>query len=463
MSPHAAAVRLLGTQLVVVEQRERLVGRRLVVAAVVGQPRDRGVRELLVPDPVPAPQLHRVQAEFDGQLVHDPLDGVRRLRAPGTAVGVGRRPGREDAGDVQLVGVHLVDARVHERAQDRDAGGDQHQVGAHVDQQVGLEAQESPVAGRGDLDVLDHAPAVVRRQVALRAGLGPLHRSPEAPRDREGDRLLAVHLEFGAEAAAHVGGDHPQPVLGDAGDDGKHDPEDVRDLGGGVHGVLVGGGDRGDDDRPRLHRVGDEPLLVVAAPERDLGAPPYRLEVLAGAQGPVVAAVGALVGVDQWGALGECGLQVQDRGQRGVVDLDRLQGVGGRVPVAGHDHGHRVTGVAHLVDGDRRMVGQHDVLGHRPGAGQRAQAVREVGAAERGDHTGPFECRGDVDAVHARVGHGAAQDRQVEQAGGVDVVGPAGLSGDEPGVLLAEPGGADLAHVVTPSSAAARTARTMFW
>ena len=86
---------------------------------------------------------------------------------------------------------------------------------------------------------------------------------PELARDDERQHLLGGHLQLRPEAAAHVRGDHPQLVLGDAGDDGEHDPQDVRDLGRGPDGVLVG--HRGRDHGARLHRARDEPLLAVGA------------------------------------------------------------------------------------------------------------------------------------------------------------------------------------------------------
>ncbi|SCD60345.1 hypothetical protein GA0115245_11005 [Streptomyces sp. di188] len=471
VSPALVALALLLAQFVVPEQGERLVRGRLVVAAVVGEPRDRVVRELVVADPVAAAQLDRVHAEFGGQLVHDPLDGVRGFRTSRAPVGVGGRAGGEHARAAELVGVHLVDRRVHERAEDRHARGDQHQVGAHVGEQVHLQAAQPAVAVGGDLDVLDHAAPVVGGQVALGAGLGPLHGPAEAPRDRQRDRLLAVHLELGAEAAAHVGRDDPQLVLGYPGHHGEHHPQDVRDLRGRVHGVLAGRGERGDHHRTRLHRVGDQPLLVVAAPEDHLGALPDGRVVLTGPERPVVAAVRALVGVHQRRVLGERGLQVEHRRQRLVLDLDRLQRVRRRVPVAGHDDRHRVTRVAHLVHGERRMVRVHHVLGHRPRARQRSHPLREIASRERGHHAREFQGVGDVDALDARVRHGAAQDRQVQHPGGLDVVGPVRLAGEQPRVLLAQPRPAHLGldgalgHARTSSSseAAASTARTMFW
>jgi hypothetical protein len=55
---------LLLAQVVVAEQLHRLGRGRLVVAAVVLEGSDRGVREFLVRDPVPLAQLQRVHAEL---------------------------------------------------------------------------------------------------------------------------------------------------------------------------------------------------------------------------------------------------------------------------------------------------------------------------------------------------------------------------------------------------------------
>jgi hypothetical protein len=236
-------------------------------------------------------------------------------------------------------------------------------------------------------------------------------------------------------------------VLGDAGDERQHDPQDVRDLGGRVDRELVGGGDRRDDDPARLHRVGDQPLLDVAAVEDDLRG---RLGggVVAAGERPEEALVRPGGRVDQRGAVGEGGLHVENGRQRLVVDVDVLQRVGRDVAVPGHDDGDGVAGVADLVDGDRRVVGVDHVGGDRPGAGQAAELLGEVGAAERGDDTGPLERGRDVDPADPGVRHRAAQDRQVHHAGQGDVVGPVGLAGEQLGVLLAAPAAAQLGRAV---------------
>ena len=52
----------------------------------------------------------------------------------------------------------------------------------------------------------------------------------EAQREQQ---LLAVDLELGAEAAADLGGDHPDALLADAEQQRQEQPHEVRHLGGG--------------------------------------------------------------------------------------------------------------------------------------------------------------------------------------------------------------------------------------
>src|SRR4029453_14676446 len=226
----------------------RLRGGGLVVAGVVREPGDGRVRELLVLDPVAAGQLDRVHRQPGGQLIHDPLDDEGRLRPPGAAVGVGRRLVGEDALAGERVRLELIDARVHVATQQRDARRQQLQVAAHVGGEVDLQAQDATVSGGGELDVLDDVAAVDGGLVVLAARLGPLDRLAELTGDDEGDDLLGVDVQLGAETAAHIGGDHPDLVFRHAGVQGDEDPDEVGNLRGGPDGRLPGGRGRGDRD-----------------------------------------------------------------------------------------------------------------------------------------------------------------------------------------------------------------------
>ena len=136
---------LLGPQLVVPEGLLGLGGRGLVVAGVVLQAGDAGEGELLVLDPVLLPDREGVDADLDGQLVHQSFDGVGRLRPAGAAVGVGPGLVGQDRLAGEVVGRELVDRVEHEGAEHRHAAADDGDVGAQVGRQLDLEAGDGAV------------------------------------------------------------------------------------------------------------------------------------------------------------------------------------------------------------------------------------------------------------------------------------------------------------------------------
>ena len=303
VSPRVPALLLLGPQLVVAEHLLGPGGRGLVVAGVVLQPGHRGERELLVLDPVLLADLERVDADLGGQLVHDPLDAVRRLGPAGAAVGVGPGLVGEHRLAGEVVGRELVDRVEHERAQHRHAAADDRDVRAEVGEQLDLEAGDRAVLLGRQGQLLPLVAAVVAAEQGLRAGLGVLHRLADPAADRPGDPLLRGGLELAAEAAADVGGDHPDLGLGHAGRRGQREPQDVRDLGGRPHRELLTG--RVDHDRAGLHERRDQPLLAVLPLDHDAvgaGLGDRLLDVaagagLAGVEDPERRLVGAEVGV----------------------------------------------------------------------------------------------------------------------------------------------------------------------
>ena len=393
-------------------------------------------------DPVLLAQLHRVAAKLGGELIHDPLDGVCRLGPAGTAVGVGRRLGREHTGAEEPVRRHLVDRREHEGAEDRDTRGDELQVGAHVGEQLDLEPEQRAVLLRRDRDVLDLVAAVRRGLVVLAARLGPLDRPAELAGDDQREDLLGVDVELGAEAAAHVGGHDAQLVLGDARGEREHHAQHVGDLGGGVQGELVGRRDRRHDDGARLHRRRQQTLLAEPARDHDrvvTGGRDGLVEVRPGTREvEQEALVGALVAVHQRRTLLEGLLHVHDRRELFVLDRDGLEGVGRGVAVAGDDDGDTVADVAHLIDCQRGVYRRDHVGGDRPRTRHGgAHHVGEVLAAVGGDHTGHVQRGRHVNRDDLGVRHRAAQHGHVQQPRQGNVVRPVGLAGDKLGVLLA--------------------------
>ncbi len=304
-----AATLLLGPELVVPEHLLGARGGGLVVAGVVGQPGDRGERELLVLDPVLLPDLEGVDADLDGELVHDPLDAVRRLGPAGAAVGVGPGLVGEHRLAGEAVGRELVDGVEHERAEHRHAAAHDGDVGTEVGQQLDLEAGDRAVLLRRQRQLLPLVAAVVGHHQRLAAGLGVLHRPAQPAGDRPGDPLLGRGLELAAEAAADVRRDHPDLRLGHARRGGQREAQDVGDLGRRPHGQLLTR--RVDHDRAGLHEGRDQPLLAVLPLDHDAvgaGLGDGLLDVAAGAglarvEHPQCGLVGAEVGMRERAAL----------------------------------------------------------------------------------------------------------------------------------------------------------------
>ena len=120
-----------------------------------------------------------------------------------------------------------------------------------------------PSASAAELDVLDLAPALDGRLGVLGALLHPADRAAQPLRQHDGEDLLGVDVQLGAEAAADGRRHDAQLGLGGARRDGEHDLQDVGDLRGRVDGELAAEGLRHDHEAAGLHGGRDEALLHV--------------------------------------------------------------------------------------------------------------------------------------------------------------------------------------------------------
>ena len=316
---------------------------------------------------------------------------------------------------------------------------------------------------------------MVGRHHVFAPRLCPLHRPAKLASELRDDDLLAVALKLAAEAAADIRSDHAQVVLRNARHQGEEHSKDVRDLRRCPDGDLVAHAHRCRDHRPWLHECRDEPLVDEPALDDDVGL--RRHLVVATTEVVDVAGVRALVIVDDRAAIGDRGLHVHDCRQWLVVDDDGLERVGGMHGIGGEHHRDAVTDVTHLVDGKRREPGHDDVIGDGPDARDRAVEIAEFGGAIGGHDIRHLQGARDIKLRDASVGHRAAQDRHVQGAGQLDVVGPVGLAMEEPCILLAANRPAErsrrighvrhvnLSHFAEPPirSAAYATLFTMLW
>lgn len=223
------------------------------------------------------------------------------------------------------------------------------------------------VAGRADADVVDLVAAVDGHLHVLAARRRPLHGPLELARDVGAQRLFAVDVELGAEAAAHLGRDDPEAVLGDPEHAGKLEAHEMGDLRRGPQrdrtGAEVG------HHAARLDRRSGRAVVDDAPLDDDVGLGERLVDVPA-AQRPVVDLVGAELLVDERRAVLERGLGVDHHRQRLVVDEHVFRGVDHRVLVLADDDGHGVADVADLPAGQRPVLGRlHLDPGRDPGHG----------------------------------------------------------------------------------------------
>ena len=160
--------------------------------------------------------------------------------------------------------------------------------------------------------------------------------------------LLVVEEDLGAEAAAHVGSDDPHLVLGNAEDEGAHqEAVHVRVLRRDPQRQVAGRVLEARDAGPRLHGVGDEPLVDDALLDDDVGALERGVDVAA-PELPLEGDVPRRARVNLRGAR---------LGRSGRCRHGRLH-----VPVHGHEIGRVKSRVLAVGDDDRDGVAH--VAGH---------------------------------------------------------------------------------------------------
>ena len=352
-----------------------------------------------------------------------------------------------------LIGLHAAGAAHHVGADIRRAGDAQRQeFSRRVERQRRLGLM---VAG------------LVVGQEDLAAAGDPFHR-PTDPLCRPQDqRVLGVGEVLGAEAAADIRGDEAHAAREHAQGACRQVAVGVDVLAGDVQRVAIAGRVVAADAAARLHRVGDDAVVVEPPRDRVRGGGEGGLGRGGVAGMPVHAQIAGHQRRQQRRAGRGCGGGGDDGLQRIIFDRNALGGIERLGVRLGDDQHHRLADMAHRAlrqqglrrEGEgfpRLRVGLRDGQ-HRP----QPIGVRVL-AGENGKHAGGGSGRGDVEAGDPRVGMRRAQQGGVRQAVEHQVVEVGPATDEEPRILASfrcvTDGGSRRqrrgSHAFPPSSAA---------
>ena len=202
---------------VVIGERERARKNFREIAAVIGWADRRLVRHRGRRNEVAPSNLRAVDAELIGRAVCKPLEHVTGLGPARAAKRIGRGGVREQAGHFHEDRRRTVTAR-QQRAVDRARNGRAEcgDIGAEIGQGIDLEREETTVAIERELSMRQVIAPLIVGNKTFRPARDPAHGTAQPSRGPGDDPLLRIELALVAEAAAHVGRNHPQRAFGNA-------------------------------------------------------------------------------------------------------------------------------------------------------------------------------------------------------------------------------------------------------
>ena len=222
----------LAQEIFVVGYLERFAQRFFEIAGIVLDAGAGGVRELLGLNEILPADFQSVHAQNRGGFVEQALDVQDRLRPAGAAIGAGRTSVGENRDDLDVAVLDLIAAAGHAEHALRRPGGAGVQIGAEIGDDFDFQTENLAVFSERHLRSHRLVAPLDRRDEIFAAGGDPLDRLAQFEREIAGDDIFAVNRSLAAEAAADVGRDQMNFVLGKA--------EGVGDLGAGAMGPLRG-------------------------------------------------------------------------------------------------------------------------------------------------------------------------------------------------------------------------------
>ena len=388
-------------------------------------------RHLLGPHEVLQPERDRVHPELAGHRVEqhlereaDPGSRDSPVRQDGRLVGR-HRPGAavvslEDVG----AGEDAADLGGFESGRERVGG-----IGARVDVGLALDPQEAPVRRRVAGDHVVVLAAVRVPGELLAPVFDPAHRMPAPHREPAEEHLLGEQDPLVAEAAAHVGGHHPDAALLDPEALREPVPHDVRHLARGVHHQHVLAPVAIRERRPALQRRHALAGRPEGAADGDRGLVTQRPEVRT--RHRLEEYVVSPLGVEE-GCAGAPRLPRVVHGRQLLeIERDRLGQILGCGPVVRDAGGEDLADMAHPFGGEYRLARP---LETRQGGG--GVDGGDAGKVGRGEHVVLATARL-RHSSYPRVGDRAPHERHVARAREPEVGHEFPLAEEVPVVLVA--------------------------
>ncbi len=159
----------------------------------------------------------------------------------------------------------------------------------------------------------------------LTAGFGPLHWATEFAGKLRYQNFLAVDLQLPTETTTHIGCDHAQVVLRNAGDQCEQESQDMGHLGRGPQSDFVTHAHGRTHDAAGFHECWNKPL--VNEPALDHYVSVLCSFVVSTAKVVDVAGVGSLIVVDEGRTLCDRAFHIDNRGKWFVINRNRFEGV----------------------------------------------------------------------------------------------------------------------------------------
>ena len=407
-------------------------------------------------DEIRAAEFGGIASRLARSDLDDAFDEESRLGTPRAANRVDRRGVGVDSVDLGVDGGNVVLAGEKDRIEiGRHHRPEGRGIGAQIGDRVDAQAEHLAIGVERQFGVRDVVAAVRVGEEGFRALRRPLHRPIDLLGRPGADRLLIVDEDLRAEAAADVGRDDAQLVLG-------RDPLECREHQTGDMWVLARRVQRRDigarivfaERGARLHGVGNDAVVdeVELGDMRRFGESGVRRRLVADM--PVVDGVVwreivhlRLAGIGRACRLGR-------GGQHAIVDDDCLRRVLGLQIAVRDDDGDGIADIERLAvrqSGKRAHLHRRAVLGmDRPAADMRADLVGgRVRAGEDRDDAWRTSGGLEIKAVDRRMRVRRAHKIGVGLPRTIDVVGIVTLAGDETNVFLALDGCANAGRVHT--------------